>query len=51
MEVSMTKQAIEDEIARATKLLNAREGKSGYMQNVASIKARIAELQAMTPSG
>lgn len=46
----MTEQAIKDEIARATALLKKREGKPGYTANVASIKARIAELQAMTPS-
>lgn len=45
----MTEQAIKDELIRANALLKAREGKAGYTANVASIKARIAELEAMTP--
>jgi hypothetical protein len=48
----MTKQAMQaitDEIARAKALLKARDGKPGYSVNVQSIRARIAELEAMTP--
>lgn len=45
----MTQQAIKDELARANALLRKREGKPGFAANVASIKARIAELQEVTP--
>lgn len=45
----MTPDQIAAEIARLQTMLRAREGKAGYTANVAAIKARIAELQAMTP--
>lgn len=45
----MTADEIAAEIARLNALIAARTGKNCYAQNIAAIKARIAELQAMTP--
>lgn len=45
----MTQEQITAETARVGALLRAREGKLGYKQNVVAIKARLVELQDMTP--
>jgi hypothetical protein len=49
MEDSMTKEQITAETARVNALIRARDGKAGYRQNVEAMKARLAELQDMTP--
>ena len=46
----MTQEEIDAELARARHLLRVREGKTGYQQNAEVIKARIAELEGMTPT-
>ena len=46
MEDGLTPEQKVAEVKRLTALLRAREGKPGYTQNVAAIKARIEELSA-----
>lgn len=50
MEDSMTEEDRKLELDRLRTLLRAREGKTGYGQNVEAIKARIAEIEGMTPT-
>lgn len=45
----MTQEEIAAELSRCKKLLKIREGRAGYTANVEAIKARMTELQAMTP--
>lgn len=46
MEDGLTPEQKAAEIKRLNALVRAREGKAGYSQNVAAIKARIEELSA-----
>jgi hypothetical protein len=43
----MTPDEITAEIARLKAMLQARDGKAGFKANVAAIRKRIAELEAM----
>lgn len=45
----MTQEEKTAELAQLKRLLKAREGKSGYQQNVAAIKAEIARIEAIEP--